>query len=99
MRCKYTFIQHILLYDTFVKNKSYKSRKRRFCCEYLGVQIPASPGIFKLVIRLCSSVSLFDKKCVRQNAAFTKEKFRARLEQSPCKSPVRLAQQAQVLAQ
>jgi hypothetical protein len=96
---KYTLEQHIFLYDSYVKKKSYKSCKRRFSHRYPGVRIPASSTILRLVKNVRSAGSLLDKKCTRQNAMLTEEtldKIRTRLEHSPRKSLARLAQQAQV---
>jgi hypothetical protein len=96
---KYTLKQRIVLYDSYVKNKSYKSWKRRFRRRYPGVRIPASSTTLRLVKKVRSTGSFLDKKCTRQNAVLTEETFDeigARLEHSPRKSLARLAQQAQV---
>jgi hypothetical protein len=89
----------MFLYDSYVKKKSYKLCKRRFCHRYPGVRIPASSTILRLVKKVCSIGSFLDKKYTRQNAVLTEEmldKIGARLEYSPRKSLARLAQQAQV---
>jgi hypothetical protein len=96
---KYTLEQQIFLYDSYVKKKSYKLCKRRFCRRYPGVHIPASSTILRLVKKVCSTGSFLYKKYTRQTAVLTEEtldKTGARLEHSPRKSPARLAQQAQV---
>jgi hypothetical protein len=92
---KYTLEQRILLYDSYVKKKSYKSCKRRFCHRYPGVCIPASSTILRLVKKVCSTGSFLDKKYTRQNAVLSEEtldEIGARLEHSPHKSLARLAQ-------
>jgi transposase len=96
---QYTLEQRIFLYDSDVKNKSYKSCKRRFHRRYPGVRIPASSTILRLVKKVRSTGSFLDKKYTRQNAVLTDEtldEIGARLEHSPRKSLTRLAQQAQV---
>jgi hypothetical protein len=73
--------------------------KRRFCHRYPDVHIPASSTILRLVKKVHSTGSFLDKKYTRQNAVLTEEthdEIGARLEHSPRKSLVRLAQQAQV---
>jgi hypothetical protein len=45
---KNTLDQHILLYNSYVKNKSYKSHKRRFHHKYLGVRVPAPTTTYDL---------------------------------------------------
>jgi hypothetical protein len=95
---KYTLEQRIFLYDSYVKNKSYKSCKTRFRRRYPGVRIPASSAILRLVKKVRSTGSFLDKKYTRQNAVLTEETFDeigARLEHLPCKFLARLAQQAQ----
>jgi hypothetical protein len=96
---KYTLEQQIFLYDSYVKKKSYRSCKRRFCHRYPDVRIPASSTILRLVKKVRSSRSFLDKKYTRQNAVLTEEmldEIGARLEHSPCKSLAQLAQQVQV---
>jgi hypothetical protein len=97
---KFSLEQRILLYDSYVKKKFYKSCKRRFRRRYPGVRIPASSTILRLAkkkVRLTGS--FLDKKYTRQNVVLTEEtldEIGARLEHSPRKSLARLAQQAQV---
>jgi hypothetical protein len=96
---KYTLEQQILLYDSHVKKKFYKSCKRMFRRRYLGVRSPASSTILRLAKKVRSSGSFLDKKYTRQNAMLTEEmldEIGASLEHSPRKSLTRLAQQAQV---
>jgi hypothetical protein len=97
---KYTLEERIFLYDSHVKNKSYKACKRRFRRRYPGVRIPASSTILRLVKKVVRSTGYFlDKKYTRQNAVLTEEtldEIGARLEHSPRKSLARLSQQAQV---
>jgi hypothetical protein len=97
---KYTLEQRIFLYNSYVKKKSYKSCKRRFCHRHPGVRTAASSTILKLVKKVHLTGSFFDKKYTRQNALLTEETLDetgARLERSPHKSLAQLAQQAQVL--
>jgi hypothetical protein len=96
---KYTLEQLIFLYDSYVKKKSYKLCTRRFRRRYPGVHIPATSTILRLVKIVHSTGSFLDKKYIRQNAVLTEElpdKTGARLEHSPRKSLVQLAQQTQV---
>jgi hypothetical protein len=93
---KYTLERRIFLYDSYVKNKSCKSR---FHHRYPGVRIPASSAILRLVKKVHSTGSFLDRKYTRQNAVLTEEtldEIEAKLEHSPRKSLARLAQQAQV---
>jgi hypothetical protein len=96
---KYTLEQRIFLYDSYVKKKSYKLRKRRFRHRYPGVRIPASSTILRLVKKVRSTGSFLGKKYTRQNTVLTEETLDetgARLKHSPRKSLARLAQKAQV---
>jgi hypothetical protein len=96
---KYTLEQRIFLYDSYLKNKSYKSSKRRFHPRYPVVRIPASSTILRLIKKARSNGSFIDKKYTRHNAVLTEEmldEIGARLEHWPRKSLARLVQQAQV---
>jgi hypothetical protein len=96
---KYTLEQRTFLYNSYVKKKSYKLRKRKFHRRYPGVRIPASSTILRLVKKIRLTGSFLNKKHTRQNAELTEEtldKIGARLEHSPRKSLAWLAQQAQV---
>jgi hypothetical protein len=80
---KYT--QLVFLYDTYVKNKSHKSSKRKFCCIYPGIQVAASSAVFEFVKKVCSTESVLAKKYTRHNNVLTEEKLHetgARIEDS-----------------
>jgi hypothetical protein len=70
---KYT--QWVFLCDTYVKNKSYKSSKRKFCCIYPGIQVAASSAVFEFVKKLHSTGSVLAKKYTRQNTVPTEGKL------------------------
>jgi hypothetical protein len=67
---KYTLEQQIFLYDSYVKNKFYKSLKR-FLLKYSGIRVRASSMYLKLV-KKCSTGCFLDKKYTKQNAVLTK---------------------------
>lgn len=82
---KHTLEQWDFMYDTYVIDKSYKSCKRKFCCQYPGVWVQASSTIFELVKKLCSTGYLLyntpDRHCTREKH----DKIRGRLEYLPHK--------------
>jgi hypothetical protein len=69
---KYT--QWVFLYDTNLKNKSYKSSKRKFCYIYPGIQVAASSAVFEFVKKVHSAGSMLAKKYTRQSTMLTEEK-------------------------
>jgi hypothetical protein len=69
---KYTLDQRVLLYDTYMKNISYKSCKRRFCHKHPGEKVAASSTTFELVKKVRSTGSFLHKKYNRQNAVLRK---------------------------
>jgi hypothetical protein len=69
---KYTIDQRILLYDTYMKNKSYKSSKRKFNHKLPGVRVPASSTSFEFEKKVRLTQSFLYKKCNRQNVVLRK---------------------------
>lgn len=89
---KYTW--WVFLYDTYMKNKSYRSSKRKFCCIYPGIQGAASSAVFEFVKKVLSTGCVLAKKYTRQSTVLTEEMLHEtgfRIEDSPQKSLTQLA--------
>jgi hypothetical protein len=82
----YTLERRVFLYDTYIKNKSYKLHERVFCHKYPGVWARALLAIFEFMMKMHSTGLFLDRKYVRQNAVLTKEKLdetEVRIKHSP----------------
>jgi hypothetical protein len=60
----------MFLYESHVKEKSYKSCKRKLRSKYPVVHVPTVSVIFKLM-KKCFEQSFVDNKYTRQNAVLT----------------------------
>lgn len=86
---KYSLEQWILMYDIYVKKKSFKLCKLKFCHKYPCVCVPALWIIFEFVKKVYSSGTFIKKKYAWQNAVLTEEMFQqiaSRLQILPHKS-------------
>ncbi|XP_069683645.1 uncharacterized protein [Periplaneta americana] len=98
-RDKYTLQQRIFMYDLYVITSSCREVRQRFLTEFPEVRLPSREAVRKLVNKLRETGSILDKKRRVKRRVLTEEKVGEvgeRLEHSPQKSLLRIAQETAI---
>jgi hypothetical protein len=96
---RYTLEQRVFLYDTHVKYKSARKRRRNFWRKFRYETVPSRKIIHNFMNKLRTTGPLIDKKQKHKRRVLTEEKLGdtgARLEHTPRKLLKRLAQETGV---
>ncbi|PSN50113.1 hypothetical protein C0J52_04698 [Blattella germanica] len=96
-RVKYTLEQHMFLFETYTRKRSYLKCRIRFIRKFPGVSVPNISTIHRLVCKVRETFA--DKKRNHKRTLLTEEKLDdigACFEQSSHKSLSKLAQQVGV---
>jgi hypothetical protein len=70
---QYTVEQRVFLYESFVKYVSARKCKRKLIVNFLGITVPSTTGIHRLIKKVRSLGSLLDKKPARNAVCFPNE--------------------------
>jgi hypothetical protein len=97
---RYSVERRVFLYESYVKCGSTRNYWRKFWNKFLGITVPSTPSIHKLIHKVRSTGSLLDKNPVKKHCVLTEEKLvkiGVRLEHTPLKSLRCCAQETSIL--